>query len=90
MGKHRKYTDEEKKQILQEVEETGNMAAVAKKNDMPAATIQTWIKPKYKARKKSAGVDEVSDLKNQLKNAELENQILKELLKKTYQIWSTD
>ena len=92
MSKPRSYTDEEKAQILQEVKSTGNVAAVAKKNSVPTSTIHTWIKPKSGKKDKSSVLSsrEVKILKGKLKDSELENKILKELLKKTYQVWDTD
>lgn len=94
MRKTRCYTETEKAQILEEVRLCGNMTAVAKKNNMPVGTIATWIKPKYKKKPKAEGVatdhDAIKKLKSQLADSELENKILKELLKKTYQIWDTD
>ena len=91
MRKMRRYTEKEKQQIVEEVKATGNIAQVAKKNNVPAGTIQTWIKPKY--RKITNNVDnniEIKNLKSKLNDAELENKILKELLKKTYQVWPTN
>ena len=91
MNKKRRYTTEEKEQIISEAKEFGNMAAVAKKNNIPVGTIQSWIKPKYKVNKSSSDIgNQVKLLQFKLKDSELENKILKELLKKTYQIWRTE
>ena len=92
MQKSRSYTPEEKAQILEEVKSTGNVKAVAKRHGMPPSTIATWIKPRYKKKDKiTRGYNqEIKDLKAKLDDFDLENKILKELLKKTYQIWDTD
>ena len=88
MRKTRNYTKVEKEQILQEVKDIGNIAAVAKKNKIPSATIHTWIKPKPTKKAKSILPDyQVSELKKQLKDYELENKILKEILKKSIALW---
>jgi|GEM_PF-1919212 transposase-like protein len=91
MRKKRTYTELEKAQIIDEAKATGNIAALAKKNSIPPATIHTWIKPKYTKKQKppTASSNELKALKTKLNDVELDNQILKELLKKTYQVWDT-
>lgn len=92
MRKSRSYTPEEKAQILEEVKSTGNVKVVAQRHSMPPSTIATWIKPRYKKKDKiTRDYDqEIKELKTKLEDSDLENKILKELLKKTYQIWDTD
>ena len=89
MPKNRAYTAEEKQQILEEVANVGNIPQVASKYDIPKSTIHTWLK-KTKPKKKKATSSEINKLKAQLSDSELENAILKDLLKKTYQVWKTD
>lgn len=75
------YSKEFKSQVLKDCFETGNYSSVAKKYGIPPTTIYDWIrreknKEKIQAKKsKKAYEKEISDLK-------LENEILKELLKK--------
>ena len=92
MRKTRTYTSEEKNQIISEVKRTGNIAAVARKNALPSSTIHTWLNPKNQKRSLERRAErlEVKKLKAKLADSQLENQVLKELLKKTYQIWDTD
>ena len=91
MQKSRSYTTEEKEQILNEVSETGNVAAVARKNDIPVGTNHTWLGKNKKGAKKNRKVNaNLRAIKSQRDDLELENKILKELLKKTYQIWDTN
>lgn len=92
MRKTRTYTDLEKQQILEEVKNTGNVAAVAKKNKMPAGTIHTWLHQGKKNLPNSQPNQNklLKEAKVRINDLELENKILKELLKKTYQIWDTD
>ena len=40
----KRYTEEEKAEILKEVESLRNVSLVAKKHGMPATTIQNWIR----------------------------------------------
>ena len=40
----RRYTEEEKREILKEVESLRNVSLVAKKHGIPATTIQNWIR----------------------------------------------
>ncbi len=92
MRKVSNYTKVEKAQILEEVKSTGNIASVAKKNDIPVGTIYTWVNPK-KRKYIEAKLDyktlyDQSKIKVSL--LESENSILKTLLKKTYQIWQAD
>ena len=91
MQKSRSYTTEEKEQILNEVSETGNVAAVARKNDIPVGTIHNWLGKNKKGAKKNRKVNaNLRAIKSQRDDLKLENKILKELLKKTYQIWDTN
>ncbi len=93
MARNRTYTNEEKSQVLEEVKTVGNIAVVAKKNNIPIGTISSWINPKKSKKSKFKDPDilfkENNLLKFKLRDYELENKILKELLKKTYQIWNT-
>jgi len=86
MSKQGKYSDELKIQILKEVEEVGVIATVAKKHGMDPKNIHNWLR----ARKNKPKLDqarELRDLRKRLDDAELENLVLKELLKKTYPRW---
>ena len=91
MSKGRTYTELEKSQILKEVQATGNVSTVAKKNDVPVGTIHTWIRVNKKNKKETDNPEGHSkimkDLKKKLFESDLENKILKDLLKKTYQVW---
>ena len=89
MRKISSYTEAEKAQLLEEVKMVGNVARVAKKHNMPPATIYSWIKPKKRKEKIFATKEDITKIKNQLAESELENKLLKEILKKTYQVWQT-
>ena len=74
----RRYTEEEKAEILKEVESLGNVSLIAKKHDMPATTIQNWIRKGLGQSNSS----EVRKLKKTISQQKLEIAILKDLLKK--------
>ncbi len=90
----RTYTQIEKQQILQEVAETGSISAVGRKHEIAVSTIHSWLKNKKLLSSTSEKVENnketINKLKKQLADATLENKILKDLLKKTYQVWDPD
>lgn len=67
------YTIEFKTRLVKEAEEAGNILAVAKKNNVPEATLRGWIKAKNK------GTKEVNKTKS-YKDLEKENEQLKKLI----------
>ena len=80
------YSQEYKEQILKKCRETNNYHAVARKHEIPPSTVFGWID---QSRKKSTRQEKKKNnqLEKQLADALLENQILKELLKKSNQLW---
>ena len=77
---------EQKEQILADVREVGNIPLVAKKHNISSKTIYNWTR----STKNSEQINQSKDIRalnKKLKDAELENLVLKELLKKTYQRW---
>lgn len=86
MSRQGKYSEELKAQILREVEEVGVITTVAKKHGIDPKNIHNWLR----IRKKNPKLDqarELRELRKKLDDAELENLVLKELLKKTYPRW---
>lgn len=85
-------TEESKKLIVQEVKAVGSISAVARKHKIPVSTLHAWVTKasKSKPSKKSgskADREKLKALTKQLKEAQLENQILKDLIKKTNHAW---
>lgn len=78
-----------REQILKEVKETGNMALVARNRGISYTTVVGWVRSERRAPEKEYKKG-LKSLESRLKDAELENRILKELLKKTNQLWLTD
>ncbi len=85
----RSYDKELKEQVVKECIETTNYAAVSSKHDIPVTTIYGWIKSHKNKQKKQSRIN-VKELESELKDMELENRILKELLKKSHQLWLKD
>ena len=88
MGKEKSknYSKELKEQILKECIETNNYNLVARKNNIPPTTVYTWIR-KHKNESKIKNSKSRNSLEKELVDLKLENSILKELLKKTHQLW---
>jgi transposase-like protein len=85
----KRYQKELREQILKEIKDTGNMALVARNHGINYHTVVSWVDSERKAPVKTQK-REIKALEARLKDAELENRILKELLKKTNQLWLTD
>ena len=84
--KLRSYSNEFKSQINKECIETNNYAAVAKKHDIPATTVYTWFR-REKNKHKTDNRKSQRALEGELADAKLEIAVLKDLLKKTNQLW---
>jgi transposase-like protein len=85
----KRHSKEMREQILKEVKETGNMALVARNRGISYSAIVSWVNAEKRAPQERHKKD-LKSLESRLKDAELENRILKELLKKTNQLWLTD
>jgi len=84
--KLRSYSKEFKAQIIKECVETNNYAVVAKKHDVPATTVYTWFR-RDKNKQKTDNRKSQQALEQELADAKLEIGVLKDLLKKTNQLW---
>lgn len=87
------YTAEFKAQCVKEVQDTGSVSVVSRTHQVPLATLHRWVvKPSSRqdspTRKHPS--KEESILRKKLADVELENKVLKELLKKTNQAWLKD
>ena len=83
------YSEELKEQVVKECTETNNYGAVSSKHDLPITTIYGWIR-RHKNKQKKDNRNNVEELETELKDVKLENEILKELLKKSHQLWLKD
>jgi len=82
----KQYSEAIKEQILKEAKDTGSVALVAKKHGVPTSTIHTWQKMFNNGVLINKSKENRS-LRKKISELELENQVLKELLKKTHQVW---
>lgn len=82
----RRYSEEEKLEVLSEVESLGNIHLVCRKHGIPHTTVYHWIK-KGAIKDKKSYVSENKKLKKKVSKLELEKSILKDLLKKTHQVF---
>jgi transposase-like protein len=86
-----RYTNEQKQQVITEVKETGDIGFVAKKNGIPVTTVQGWVSKDSKSNVSSINdLAKIKQLKKELGDKDLEIEILRDLLKKTYQVWPSD
>jgi len=84
------YSNDEKLKIIQEAKEAGNIVATAKKYSISDGTIHAWIKKKNKVNPIVDSASELKLLRKQLSDMKLENSVLKDLLKKTVQVWTNE
>ena len=79
------YSEEYKAQILKEIQEVGNITLVCKKHEIKRTTVMNWLH-KDKNKVKIAEQKQIKALNRKVKDQELEIEVLKSLLKKTYPI----
>jgi len=87
--KMRHYDLAFKRKVLQEADEVQNTSLVAKKYSLAPSTVFTW-KRSLQFKDLNGKEKSIRELKKELADKELENQVLKELLKKTYQVWNKE
>lgn len=71
-----------KEKIIKEAIETNRQKAVATKYGIPATTIYAWVRA-YRMKNLSESNKTKKEYEAQISDLELENKVLKELLKKT-------
>lgn len=85
----KQYTNEFKEQIIKEIKEIGNISLVCRKHNLKPSTVHGWL---YKIRNKDKILEskKTREMEKKLKDLELENAVLKSLLKKTYPLWNNE
>lgn len=81
--KGKAYSEDFKEQVLREVEDTGNVALVARNNNIPSTTINTWSKRRKGSSMSSSSRGPKSSSFNSTnynKEIEKENDTLKKIL----------
>lgn len=79
-----KHSKEFREKIAQEAITTSNTKSVADKYSLNPQTVYSWVKT-FKNKEKNQAKKTIKQLEQELADKELENKILKELLKKTTQ-----
>jgi transposase-like protein len=85
----KKYSDEEKLKIIQEAKATGSVLAVARKYNVSDVSLYKWIRT-ISPKSQTEQLLKIKNLEKQLADSLLENAILKDLVKKTVQVWSSE
>ncbi len=84
-----RYSNEVKVQVLAEIKEVGSIEAVARKHGISGKTIQNWLRAE-----RNKDVHEhnksVRELEKTIAARDRQIEVLKSLLKKTYQVWNTE
>ena len=75
------YSKDLQAQVVTECIETGNYSAVSSKHGIPVTTIYGWIR-RHKNKETNHRRKSFKNVEKELSDVKLENQILKELLKK--------
>ncbi len=83
----KQYSSEFKNQLIKEAGETGNVCMVARKHGVSAPTIYSWIRQSKRPLEGDGTRARLKELEKRLESSQLENEILKELLKKTNLAW---
>ena len=84
-----RYSAETKVQVLAEIKEVGSIEAVARKHGISGKTIHNWLRNE---RNKDANENNktVRELEKIINSRDRQIEVLKSLLKKTYQVWNTE
>lgn len=86
MSGNSRYSLEQREAIVREAREVGNIRAVADKHGLNVRLVYGWVKA-FRNKEFNQHRKSIRQLEKELADKELENQILKELLKKTTQAW---
>jgi len=84
-----RYSNELKYQVIKEVNETGSVQLVAKKHGLIARSVHNWMRG-HKNRDQILEQKKIRELTKALADSRLENELLRELVKKTMQVFASD
>lgn len=80
-----KYSPELKEQVLKDLDEIGDINVVCQKHNVPKHAVYRFRRSRLNSP--SLNKDkQIKSLSKELREKDLENRILRELLKKTYQV----
>ena len=84
-----RYSNEIKVQVLAEIKEVGSIEAVARKHGISGKTIHNWLR-----NERNKGINDtnksVRELQKIIDSRDRQIEVLKSLLKKTYQVWNSE
>lgn len=83
----KKFTNELKEQVVKECIEVGNITLVANKHGLNPKTVNRWVHESSNSVQ-IADSKKIKHLEKTIKDRELEIEVLKALLKKTYPHWN--
>ena len=85
----KQYAKEFKEQIVKEIQEVGNISLVCKKHGLKTSTAHGWLNG-VKNKDKIIEQKMIRQMQKKMKDQELEIEVLKALLKKTYPLWNNE
>lgn len=85
----KRYSSEIKVQVLSEIKEVGSVVAVARKHGISDKTVFGWLRNARNKDTDSANKT-VRELEKIIDSRDRQIEVLKSLLKKTYQVWNTE
>lgn len=83
----KQYSPEFKSQLIKEANETGNISMVARKHGLSGPTLYAWVRKSKQPKDGENQRSRTAELEEKLRASQLENEVLKELLKKTNLAW---
>jgi len=83
----KQYSPEFKNQLVKEANETGNILMVARKHGVSGPTMYSWVRKSKLPKEGNKQQSRTVELEEKLRASQLENEVLKELLKKTNLAW---
>ena len=84
-----KHSQEIKDQIVREIKEVGNISLVCRKHGLRTSTVHSWLHG-IKNKDKIADNKLNRELQKKIKDQQLEIDVLRSLLKKTYPLWNSE
>ncbi len=84
-----KYSAEVKVQVLNEIKEVGSVEAVARKHGISGKTIHNWMRAERNKDVTDANKS-VREMQKVIDSRDRQIEVLKSLLKKTYQVWNSE
>lgn len=85
----KRYDSDFKVQILNEVKEVGSVEAVARKHQVSGKTIHNWLRAE-RNKDVNESNKQVRQLEKIIHERDQQIEVLKSLLKKTYQVWNNE